>query len=250
MSTSRAGSSGPSSSSSSDFQPRSTSQARSSFHTLSHTPPGATAFDPTPWNMPTPSATPAPALARPRKISVASTDATVLGSFDAVAYTSNRSTVPPYQGQFIHPPFSRLPGGFSLGTEPMSYSVMHGHPTWFLDINDYITQNAEPPGAIQYPRDLEPPRLSQQRDMILRCTFCPRTYAGVNAKSMWIRHAREKHRLVLAKGRRGGPTSSRRQSESGGSPASSTPTPGNSTRSTAGNRLLFVYLHDIECEPL
>ncbi|KAJ7806196.1 hypothetical protein B0H14DRAFT_2382020 [Mycena olivaceomarginata] len=34
--------------------------------------------------------------------------------------------------------------------------------------------------------------------------FCPKAYAGVNAKSMWRRHVLDKHRIRLAK-RRCGP---------------------------------------------
>jgi hypothetical protein len=38
----------------------------------------------------------------------------------------------------------------------------------------------------------------------LRCTFCRRKYAGVNAKSMWRRHVLEKHKIPMAN-RRDGP---------------------------------------------
>ncbi|KAJ6465951.1 hypothetical protein C8R47DRAFT_951228, partial [Mycena vitilis] len=99
---------------------------------------------------------------------------------------------------FIRPPFVTLPDGATLPPEGMHYGVMHQHPTWFLDIKDYITLDANAEGAVRYPRDLEPPRPRRQKDLLLRCTFCPRTYAGVNAKSMWTRHVREKHRVVLS----------------------------------------------------
>ncbi|KAJ7153163.1 hypothetical protein C8R43DRAFT_1187873, partial [Mycena crocata] len=98
---------------------------------------------------------------------------------------------------FIHPPFKNLPQSVILTDEGMNYSVMHEHPTWFLDVTDYLTLDASLDGAIQYPRDLEPPRPHGRKDLFFRCTFCPRTYAGVNAKSMWTRHVREKHRVVL-----------------------------------------------------
>ncbi|KAJ7216409.1 hypothetical protein GGX14DRAFT_358821 [Mycena pura] len=112
----------------------------------------------------------------------------------------------------VHPPFTALPDGVVLA-EGMNYSVMHEHPTWFLDIKDYITLDSAPESdAIRYPRDLEPPRPRRQKDLLLRCTFCPRTYAGVNAKSMWTRHVREKHRVVLSKAWSGTMTSARRQS--------------------------------------
>ncbi|KAJ6615534.1 hypothetical protein B0H10DRAFT_65064 [Mycena sp. CBHHK59/15] len=129
----------------------------------------------------------------------------------STVFDAPQSTSPPFDGMFIHPPFNNLPEGVIL-TEGMSYSVMHQHPNWFLDIKDYITLDANPEGAVRYPRDLEPPRPRRQKDLLLRCTFCPRTYAGVNAKSMWTRHVREKHRVVLSKAWSDTATSSRRQS--------------------------------------
>ncbi|KAF7306128.1 hypothetical protein HMN09_00768100 [Mycena chlorophos] len=105
---------------------------------------------------------------------------------------------PPFDGMLIHPPFTVLPDSVVL-TEPMNYMVLHNHSVWFLDVRDYVTLDGAPPGAIRYPRELEPPRPRRQKDLLLRCTFCPRTYAGVNAKSMWTRHVREKHRVVLSK---------------------------------------------------
>ncbi|KAF7354676.1 hypothetical protein MSAN_01381300 [Mycena sanguinolenta] len=127
-------------------------------------------------------------------------------------FDTPQATAPPFDGLFIHPPFGNLPGGVVLPPEGMNYSVMHQHPTWFLDIRDYITLDSSPEAAIRYPRDLEPPRPRRQKDLLLRCTFCPRTYAGVNAKSMWTRHVREKHRVVLSKAWSDTATSSRRQS--------------------------------------
>ncbi|KAJ7618458.1 hypothetical protein FB45DRAFT_167937 [Roridomyces roridus] len=113
-------------------------------------------------------------------------------------------------GMLIHPPFDDLPDNVVLTAEGMNYSVMHQHPTWFLDIKDYITLDSSPEGALRYPRDLEPPRPRRQKDLLLRCTFCPRTYAGVNAKSMWTRHVREKHRVILSKAWSDTTTSARR----------------------------------------
>ncbi|KAF8173805.1 hypothetical protein K438DRAFT_130179 [Mycena galopus ATCC 62051] len=127
-------------------------------------------------------------------------------------FDTPQATAPPFDGMFIHPPFNNLPEGVVLSAEGMNYAVMHQHPTWFLDIKDYITLDASPDNAIRYPRDLEPPRPRRQKDLLLRCTFCPRTYAGVNAKSMWTRHVREKHRVVLSKAWSDTATSSRRQS--------------------------------------
>ncbi|KAF7329993.1 hypothetical protein MKEN_00265300 [Mycena kentingensis (nom. inval.)] len=109
------------------------------------------------------------------------------------------SDAPPFDGMLIHPPFTVLPDNVVLD-EPMSYMVLHHHPTWFLDIRDYVTlDGGAPAGTIRYPRELEPPRPRRQKDLILRCTFCPRTHLGVNAKALWIRHVREKHRVVFHK---------------------------------------------------
>lgn len=84
------------------------------------------------------------------------------------------------------------------------------------------------PNAIAYPTFLEPPRgwcptrykhlLEDEREReqehmfrpsrlsdapTLRCTFCRRKYAGVNAKSMWRRHVLEKHRIPMQNRREG-----------------------------------------------
>ncbi|KAF7292742.1 hypothetical protein MIND_01172600 [Mycena indigotica] len=114
--------------------------------------------------------------------------------------TGSGGAAAPFDGLLVHPPFSVLPDGVRLAPgDVMSYMVLHAHPAWFLDVRDYVTLEGAPPGAIRYPRELEPPRPKRQKDLLLRCTFCPRTYAGVNAKSMWTRHVREKHRIVLSK---------------------------------------------------
>ncbi|KAF7331033.1 hypothetical protein MVEN_02443600 [Mycena venus] len=143
----------------------------------------------------------------------------------AALFDTPQATAPPFDGMFIHPPFTNLPDGVVLTAEGMNYSVMHQHPTWFLDIKDYITLDASPENAIRYPRDLEPPRPRRQKDLLLRCTFCPRTYAGVNAKSMWTRHVREKHRVVLSKAWSDTATSSRRQSSGKTAAVASAPVP-------------------------
>ncbi|KAJ7667074.1 hypothetical protein B0H17DRAFT_257950 [Mycena rosella] len=148
-------------------------------------------------------------------------------------FDAPQSTAPPFDGMFIHPPFNNLPDSVVL-TEGMNYSVMHQHPTWFLDIKDYITLDVNVDGAIRYPRDLEPPRPRRQKDLLLRCTFCPRTYAGVNAKSMWTRHVREKHRVVLSKAWSDTATSSRRQST--GKPTTGPAAPLSIDTAAAANR--------------
>lgn len=83
------------------------------------------------------------------------------------------------------------------------------HKEWFLDPDDFLTtQDQTNPDKIRYPSQLEPPRGWQKKEMQegwpegdaprLRCTFCRRTYAGVNAKSMWRRHVFEKHNIAMA----------------------------------------------------
>ena len=100
---------------------------------------------------------------------------------------------------------------------------MAANPEWFLDATDFIstTPNTDSRDAISYPPQLEPPRgwcPAKKKDLKalgaegwpegeeprLRCTFCRRTYAGVNAKSMWRRHVYEKHKIAMANRREGG----------------------------------------------
>lgn len=120
---------------------------------------------------------------------------------------------------FIHPPFLTFPNSH-LHKEGLSYQLLANNPEWFLDANDFIRKNSNTPGAIPYPPILEPPRgwcPARKKDLKdrgsegwpegeeprLRCTFCRRTYAGVNAKSMWRRHVFEKHKIAMANRRDG-----------------------------------------------
>ncbi|KAH0838387.1 hypothetical protein J3R83DRAFT_6693 [Lanmaoa asiatica] len=97
---------------------------------------------------------------------------------------------------------------------------MAANPEWFLDPNDFISSVSTHPDAIPYPPQLEPPRgwcPAKKKDLKalgpdgwpegeeprLRCTFCRRTYAGVNAKSMWRRHVYEKHKIAMSNRRDG-----------------------------------------------
>ncbi|KAI0080262.1 hypothetical protein K474DRAFT_1590238 [Panus rudis PR-1116 ss-1] len=114
---------------------------------------------------------------------------------------------------FIHPPFTDFPNAH-LHNDGLTYNLMAANPNWFLDPKDYITgQEDDSPAAITYPTQLEPPRgwcPTKKREMKdkegwrqgeeprLRCTFCRRFYAGVNAKSMWRRHVFEKHKIAMA----------------------------------------------------
>ncbi|KAJ7653058.1 hypothetical protein DFH06DRAFT_525178 [Mycena polygramma] len=103
----------------------------------------------------------------------------------------------------IHPPFTDLPEGVVL-TDAMSYAVLHEHPTWFLDAKDFVTLKPHPDSSsavetpLLYPREHQPPR-PRRTGRVLRCTFCPRTWSTVNAKSMWVRHVRERHGVALSK---------------------------------------------------
>jgi hypothetical protein len=115
---------------------------------------------------------------------------------------------------FIHPPFFDFPDSH-LYADGLTYSVMAMNPDWFLDPTDFISMQTSNPNAIPYPPQLEPPRgwcPAKKKDLKergsegwpdgeeprLRCTFCRRTYAGVNAKSMWRRHVFEKHKIAMS----------------------------------------------------
>ncbi|KAF7318179.1 hypothetical protein HMN09_00326100 [Mycena chlorophos] len=108
--------------------------------------------------------------------------------------------------QVIHPPFSQLPEDVSLPPgASVTYSLLHEHPNWFLDTTDYISTDSSSaiPGTLvtYYPRELVPPapKLQAQDSSMtsLRCVFCPRTYSGAHAKSVWMRHVKDKHCVVL-----------------------------------------------------
>ncbi|TCD69965.1 hypothetical protein EIP91_005554 [Steccherinum ochraceum] len=111
---------------------------------------------------------------------------------------------------FIHPPFASFPDAHKY-KDGLNYNLMAANPEWFLDPRDYITTTKSEPDAIRYPQQLEPPRgwcPAKKKDLKegwpegeeprLRCTFCRRTYAGVNAKSMWRRHVYEKHKIAMS----------------------------------------------------
>ncbi|KAF5377606.1 hypothetical protein D9615_005315 [Tricholomella constricta] len=115
---------------------------------------------------------------------------------------------------FIHPPFTAFPN-HALYPDGLSYQLMADNPEWFLDADDFISQHNTNANAIPYPPHLEPPRgwcPAKKKDLRdrgaegwpegeeprLRCTFCRRTYAGVNAKSMWRRHVFEKHKIAMS----------------------------------------------------
>ncbi|OAX44717.1 hypothetical protein K503DRAFT_788432 [Rhizopogon vinicolor AM-OR11-026] len=120
---------------------------------------------------------------------------------------------------FVHPPFIVFPDAH-LYPEGLSYTLMAANPDWFLDQNDFVNGSSNNPDAIPYPPQLEPPRgwcPAKKKDLKalgpdgwpegeeprLRCTFCRRTYAGVNAKSMWRRHVYEKHKIAMSNRREG-----------------------------------------------
>ncbi|KJA29137.1 hypothetical protein HYPSUDRAFT_196548 [Hypholoma sublateritium FD-334 SS-4] len=122
---------------------------------------------------------------------------------------------------FIRPPFNSFPNSH-LYPDGLTYSLMAENPEWFLDARDFISQPNDNSNAISYPPHLEPPRgwcPAKKKDLKdrggegwpegeeprLRCTFCRRTYAGVNAKSMWRRHVFEKHKIAMANRRDGNP---------------------------------------------
>ncbi|KAF8078519.1 hypothetical protein FPV67DRAFT_59047 [Lyophyllum atratum] len=115
---------------------------------------------------------------------------------------------------FIHPPFTAFPDS-AMYSDGLTYQLMAENPEWFLDADDFMSEQSTNPNAIPYPPHLEPPRgwcPAKKKDLRdrgsegwpegeeprLRCTFCRRTYAGVNAKSMWRRHVFEKHKIAMS----------------------------------------------------
>jgi hypothetical protein len=114
---------------------------------------------------------------------------------------------------FLSPPFDNIPELEKYPTG-LTYSVLAENPEWFLIPSDYIRFDVSDSSATIYPTELEPPRgwcPARKKDLQqrggdswpegeeprLRCTFCRRTYAGVNAKSMWRRHVYEKHKVAM-----------------------------------------------------
>ncbi|KAJ7786426.1 hypothetical protein B0H16DRAFT_1446177 [Mycena metata] len=102
-----------------------------------------------------------------------------------------------------------------LYPEGLTYTALAENLNWFLIPEDYLSENSKNPDAVAYPAALEPPRgwcPARKKDLRdkgpegwpegeqprLRCTFCRRTYAGVNAKSMWRRHVFEKHKIAMS----------------------------------------------------
>lgn len=120
---------------------------------------------------------------------------------------------------FIRYPFTSFPDS-ELHPEGLTYNLLADNPEWFLDSADFRTDTDNDPKKIAYPQILEPPRgwcpirkkgphdkqINANEDDApkLRCTFCRRSYAGVNAKSMWRRHVLEKHKIPMSN-RRDGP---------------------------------------------
>lgn len=127
---------------------------------------------------------------------------------------------------FFHPPFPTFPVSekYPFG---LTYNILISHPDWFLDAADFVKEDGSNPDGAVYPAELEPPRgwLPQKKEVPprkanqrkdgdkqdgndpdetkLRCTFCRRSYSGVNAKSMWRRHVYEKHRIAMSNRREG-----------------------------------------------
>ncbi|KAK7064142.1 hypothetical protein R3P38DRAFT_2822681 [Favolaschia claudopus] len=115
---------------------------------------------------------------------------------------------------FLRFPFTTFPDQAKY-PEGVTYTALAENPNWFLDAQDYASEHSTNPDAVPYPSALEPPRgwcPTKKKDVKekgadvwpdgeqprLRCTFCRRTYAGVNAKSMWRRHVFEKHKIAMA----------------------------------------------------
>ncbi|CAA7266540.1 unnamed protein product [Cyclocybe aegerita] len=173
----------------------------------------AASFHPTPY---VPAATASSSSSRP----VVSTRNSHRGH-DSLAVPPGMDPLPTDpKVHFIHPPFTTFPNS-NQHPDGLTYSLMAENPEWFLDPCDFVSQHNANPKAISYPPHLEPPRgwcPAKKKDLKerggegwpegeeprLRCTFCRRTYAGVNAKSMWRRHVFEKHKIAMSNRRDGG----------------------------------------------
>jgi len=175
--------------------------------------PAAQSFNPRPY---TPNGTSAPVKPLPTTRSQSS-----LTNVAQPIQVMDPSPTDPH-AVFLHPPFTTFSDSH-LHPEGITYSLMAANPEWFLDATDFIstTPKTDSRDAISYPPQLEPPRgwcPAKKKDLKalgaegwpegeeprLRCTFCRRTYAGVNAKSMWRRHVYEKHKIAMANRREGG----------------------------------------------
>lgn len=131
---------------------------------------------------------------------------------------------------FIHPPFTNFPDAH-LHPEGLTFALMAAKSDWFLDPGDFVSPiSPGKPDAVQYPSKLEPPRkrnlkalgadgLTEGGEPRFRCTFCRKSYAGDNAKSMWRRHVVKRHYIAMSnrrevrKGTRGGRRSGAQNSE-------------------------------------
>ncbi|KAJ7597140.1 hypothetical protein C8J56DRAFT_744239, partial [Mycena floridula] len=116
---------------------------------------------------------------------------------------------------FIHAPFTEFPNSNQC-PNGLTFDIMSKNPNWFLEAADFVAvDSSHSDHAVPYPQCLEPPRgwcPAKKKDLKdrgaegwpegeeprLRCTFCRRTYAGVNAKSMWRRHVFEKHKIAMS----------------------------------------------------
>lgn len=175
--------------------------------------PAAQSFKPRPY---TPNAASANAKPQPATTRNSSSMSSMVPTIPAMDPSlSDPGTI------FIHPPFNNFPDAH-LHPEGLSFTLMAQNPEWFLDAVDFVstTPESDSQETIAYPPQLEPPRgwcPAKKKDLKalgaegwpegeeprLRCTFCRRTYAGVNAKSMWRRHVYEKHKIAMANRREG-----------------------------------------------
>ncbi|KAJ3868739.1 hypothetical protein EV359DRAFT_77382 [Lentinula novae-zelandiae] len=215
------------SSSTSSTLPRSLKRALTSTSDLDFFKPAESSFNPRPY---TPSANP-PSSTHSKSRHSQAPRHTNRPEVHVIPPTSMDPSPVDADVVFIHPPFDNFPDAQDF-PEGLTYKVMAENPGWFLDAADYIRVEdsspcvptsvaAEKPSLISYPSHLEPPRgwcPAKKKDLKdlgsegwpdgeeprLRCTFCRRTYAGVNAKSMWRRHVFEKHKIAMSNRRDGG----------------------------------------------
>lgn len=100
---------------------------------------------------------------------------------------------------FVRAPFTTFPNSERFNGN-LCYRAFADNPDMFLLVADFKHQGNPDPLAVTYPPEFEPPRgccvkkkgpagsvsnWADGEEPKLRCTFCRRQYAGVNAKSMW-----------------------------------------------------------------
>jgi hypothetical protein len=124
---------------------------------------------------------------------------------DASAFTLASIPIPPLDPSPHDPSATFIRWPFK---QTINWVTLIRHPNWFLEPGDFNYEGAPPyPTELEPPRGWGPPKAKRGNPIVeidkakeenrLRCTFCRRTYGGVNAKSMWRRHVYDKHKVAM-----------------------------------------------------